>query len=146
MMRRYWQPLCLSDELAHGEAGLPRRVRILCEDLVVFRDPAGQVGCLELHCAHRGTSLEYGQIEAAGIRCCYHGWLFDTEGQCTDMPAEEPGMVAKMDVWQPGYPVHEFGGLVFVCMGPPELQPLFPMYDIIDVAGRDDVVLRGMRL
>jgi phenylpropionate dioxygenase-like ring-hydroxylating dioxygenase large terminal subunit len=146
LMRRYWQPLCLSDELPHGLVSLPRRVRILCEDLVVFRAPSGQVGCLELHCAHRGASLEYGQIEAGGIRCCYHGWLFDTQGQCTDMPAEEPGMTAKMDVWQPAYPVHEFGGLVFVYMGPPELQPLFPMYDIIDVAGRDDVVLRGMRL
>jgi nitrite reductase/ring-hydroxylating ferredoxin subunit len=142
LMRRYWQPLCLSDELG----ALPSRVRILCEDLVVFRDAAGRVGCLELHCAHRGTSLEYGRIEEDGIRCCYHGWLYDAEGHCIEMPAEAPAMVAKMDVWQPAYPVLEFGGAVFVYMGPPELQPLFPMYDIIDVAGRGDVVLRAIRL
>jgi nitrite reductase/ring-hydroxylating ferredoxin subunit len=142
LMRRYWQPVCLSDELSD----LPRRVRILCEDLVVFRDKAGRVGCLELHCAHRGTSLEYGRIEDSGIRCCYHGWLYDTEGQCLEMPCEQPGYAKRMDVWQPAYPVHEYGGLVFIYMGPPDKQPLFPMYDIIDTRHRDDVALRGMRL
>ena len=142
LLRRYWQPICLSDEL--GE--LPRRVRILCEDLVAFRDKQGRVGVMDLHCAHRGTSLEYGRIEDRGIRCCYHGWLYDTEGRCIEMPCEQPGYAEAMDVWQPAYPVHEFGGLVFVYMGPPEKMPLFPMYDIIDVAGRDDVVLRGLRL
>ena len=142
LLRRYWQPICLSDEL--GE--LPRRVRILCEDLVAFRDKEGRVGVMDLHCAHRGTSLEYGRVEERGIRCCYHGWLYDTQGQCIEMPCEQPGYAERMDVWQPAYPVHEFGGLVFVYMGPPEKQPLFPMYDIIDVDGRDDVVLRGLRL
>jgi nitrite reductase/ring-hydroxylating ferredoxin subunit len=142
LMRRYWQPVCLSSELAD----LPRRVRILCEDLVVFRDKAGRVGCLELHCMHRGASLEYGRIEERGIRCCYHGWLYDTQGKCIEMPCEQPGYIDRLNAWQPGYPVHEYGGLVFIYMGPPERMPLFPMYDIISVGDRDDVVLRGMRL
>jgi phenylpropionate dioxygenase-like ring-hydroxylating dioxygenase large terminal subunit len=142
MLRRYWQPICLSDEA--GE--LPHRARLLGEDLVVFRDKSGTVGCLELHCAHRGASLEYGQIEEGGIRCCYHGWKFAADGQCVDMPCETEDIRRRMDIWQPAYPVHEFGGVVFVYMGPPERQPLFPMYDIVDIGGRDDVVLRGMRL
>ncbi len=142
LLRRYWQPVCLSDELAD----LPRKVRILCEDLVVFRDREGHIGCLDPHCAHRGASLEYGRIEDRGIRCCYHGWLYDTQGRCIEMPCEPPGQAEKMAVWQPAYPVHEYGGLVFVYMGPPEKQPLFPMYDIIDTRGRDDVVLRGAKL
>lgn len=142
LMRRYWQPVCLSSELRE----LPKRIRILCEDLVVFRDRQGRVGCLDLHCAHRGTSLEYGRIEETGIRCCYHGWLYDTEGRCIEMPCETPEMVEKLNVHQPGYPVHEHGGLVFVYMGPPEKQPLFPLYDILDPDYWDSAELRGMRL
>jgi Rieske [2Fe-2S] domain len=74
-LRRFWQPVALSKELQE----LPRRVRILGEDLVVFRDKSGQVGCLELHCPHRGTSLEFGLISEKGIRCCYHGSLMDVD-------------------------------------------------------------------
>jgi nitrite reductase/ring-hydroxylating ferredoxin subunit len=142
LLRRYWQPVCLSGELTD----LPRKVRILCEDLVVFRDGTGRVGCLEPHCAHRGTSLEYGRIEERGIRCCYHGWLYGTDGKCIEMPCEQPGYAEKMDVWQPAYPVHEFGGLVFLYMGPPGKQPLYPMFDILDTRGHDDVVLRCLKL
>ena len=142
LMRAFWQPVAVADEL--GE--LPRAVRILGEDLIVFRTKAGAIGCLEPHCAHRGTSLVYGRIEQHGIRCCYHGWLYDTEGACIEMPCEAPDYPRRMAVRQPGYPTHEFGGLVFVYMGHPDRRPLFPMYDIIDTGGRDDVVLRGMRL
>jgi phenylpropionate dioxygenase-like ring-hydroxylating dioxygenase large terminal subunit len=142
LLRRYWQPICLSDEL--GE--LPKRVRIMSEDLVAFRDTRGRVGVLDPHCAHRGASLEYGRVEERGIRCCYHGWLYDTDGKCIEMPCEQPGYAEKMDVWQPAYPVHEFGGLVFVFMGAADMKPPFPIYDIVDSTGRDDVVLRGMRL
>ena len=142
LLRRYWQPLCLSDELGD----LPKRVRILCEDLIAFRDKSGRVGVLEPHCAHRGTSLEFGRIEERGIRCCYHGWLFGTDGKCLEMACEQPGYAERMDVWQPAYPTREFGGLVFVYMGPLEQMPEFPVYDIVDVTDRDDVVLRGMRL
>ena len=142
LMRRYWQPVCLSEELAD----LPRRIRILCEDLVVFRDLSGNIGCLALHCAHRGTSLEYGRIETGGIRCCFHGWLYDTQGQCVEMPCEAPGIAERMNIHQPGYPVQEHGGLVFIYMGPPDRQPLLPLYDIIDPTFWENAELRGMRL
>jgi len=101
---------------------------------------------LEPHCSHRGTSLEWGQVEEGGLRCCYHGWLFDTKGQCIDMPCETEEFRERMDVWHPAYPTMEYGGLVFVYMGPPGTEPLFPMYDIIDTRYRNNVVLRGMRL
>jgi len=76
-LRRFWQPIAYSHEIKD----LPLRVRRLGEDLVLFRDKSGHVGLLELHCNHRGTSLEYGKIEEHGIRCCYHGWLFDVDGR-----------------------------------------------------------------
>lgn len=139
LLRRYWQPVCPSDELTD----LPKKVRLLSEDIIVFRDRQGRVGALELHCAHRGTSLEWGRIEENGIRCCYHGWLYSTDGQCLEMPCETDEFRRKMDVWQPAYATQEFGGLVFVYMGPPGTEPLFPIYDVI--AG-DDVELKGMRL
>jgi phenylpropionate dioxygenase-like ring-hydroxylating dioxygenase large terminal subunit len=142
LLRRYWQPIALSDELRD----LPKKVRILCEDLVTFRDGSGRIGILHAHCSHRGTSLEYGRIESAGIRCCYHGWLYRADGKCIDMPCEQPGYAERLDVWQPAYPAMEYGGVVFAYMGPPAAQPLFPMYDIIDTRYRDDVALRGMRL
>jgi len=84
LMRRYWQPVCLSQDLKD----LPKRVRILGEDLVAFRDRQGRSGLLFFRCSHRGTSLEYGRIENQGIRCCYHGWLYDVEGNILDMPLE----------------------------------------------------------
>ena len=142
LLRRYWQPVCTSDEL-HD---LPKKVKLLCEELVVFRDKKGRVGALEPHCSHRGTSLEWGRVEEEGLRCCYHGWLYDTHGHCIDMPCETQEFRRRMDVWHPAYPTTEYGGLVFVYTGPPGTEPLFPMYDIIDIRHRDDVVLRGMRL
>ena len=141
LLRRYWQPAALSSELDD----LPKAVRIMGEDLVLFRDGDGKVGCLDAHCAHRGTSLEFGRVEEDGIRCCLHGWKYTTEGQCIEMPCEEAGFCERQDVWQPAYPVEEFGGLAFIYMGPPEVRPLLPMYDIID-PGRTDVEVRGMRL
>ncbi|MGH7906207.1 MAG: Rieske 2Fe-2S domain-containing protein [Candidatus Binataceae bacterium] len=142
LLRRYWQPVCLSDELA----GLPRRTRILGEDLIAFRDNRGRAGLLELHCSHRGTSLEWGRIEEGGIRCCYHGWLYDIDGRVLEMPCEAADYPARRKIEHPAYPVIEYGGLAFTYMGPPEKQPLFPMYDIIDTRGRDDVAIRGVRI
>ena len=143
LMRRYWQPLCLSADLAD----IPVKIRILAEDVVAFRDKRGNVGALEPHCSHRGTSLEFGRIEERGLRCCYHGWLYDTQGHCIEMPCETSGFCEKMNVEHPAYPLMEYGGLVFIYMGPPDVPPpLLPMLDIIDTRHRDDVVLRGMRL
>lgn len=143
LLRRYWQPVCTSDELRD----LPKKVKILCEEVVLFRDKTGRIGALEPHCAHRGTSLEWGRVEERGLRCCYHGWLYDVEGHCVEMPCEPAEFRQKMDVWQPAYRAMEYGGLVFLYMGPPDVEPpLLPMFDIIDTRHRDDVVLVGKRL
>ena len=124
-LRRFWQPVAKSAELGD----VPRRIRIMGEDLVVFRDRGGRVGLLQPHCAHRGASLEFGVISERGIRCCYHGWLYDVDGTLLEAPAEPAESMLKHRVSQGAYPVHEFGGLVFAYMGPPEKRPEFPMYD-----------------
>ena len=138
MLRRYWQPVCLADEL--GE--LPRPIRILGEDLVGFRDKAGRAGLLYAHCIHRGTSLEFGQIDGDGIRCCYHGWHFDVEGRCLDQPAEPAGSDYKDKVRQPWYPVQEYHGLVFAYMGPPDRKPPFLRYSVLEREGSEYGVYR----
>ena len=123
--RRYWQPICFSDELKD----LPHRIKILGEELVVFRDRRGIVGLLELHCPHRGASLEYGLIDAKGIRCCYHGWLFAADGTILETPGEPAHSTLKDRLYHGAYPTHEYGGIVFAYMGPPDRQPSFPKYD-----------------
>jgi nitrite reductase/ring-hydroxylating ferredoxin subunit len=124
-LRRFWQPIILTSELRE----LPRRVRILGEDLVTFRDKRGAIGLLELHCPHRGTSLEFGLIGEKGIRCCYHGWLFDVDGTILEMPGEPADSTLKDRLFHGAYPVHEHAGLVFAYMGPPDKQPAFPLLD-----------------
>ena len=128
LFRRYWQPVGLAP--LPGEP--PRPVRVLGEDLVMFRDGHGRVGLLDAHCCHRGTSLEYGRVEREGVRCCYHGWLFDVEGRCLEQPCEPAESSYKDRVFQPGYPCREYGGLVFAYMGPPDRMPLLPHYDLIE--------------
>ena len=98
LLRRYWHPICTA--VALGD--LPQRVRVLGEDLVAFRYDTGRPGLLFFRCSHRGTSLEYGRVEAQGLRCCYHGWLYDVEGNVLDMPLEPPESTFKQRVQQPG--------------------------------------------
>ena len=124
-LRRFWQPICFSDELRD----LPVRVKILGEELVVFRDFQGSIGLLELHCPHRGTSLEFGLISQRGIRCCYHGWLFDVDGAILETPGEPALSTLKERLCHGAYPIHEHSGVVFAYMGPPEERPAFPLYD-----------------
>jgi len=124
-LRRFWHPVAYESELGR----VPLRVRALGEDLVVFKDKSGRVGVLFLACCHRNTSLEYGIIEERGLRCCYHGRLFDVDGTILDMPGDPAADRLKASVSQGAYPVHVFGGIVFVYMGPPESKPVFPMYD-----------------
>jgi nitrite reductase/ring-hydroxylating ferredoxin subunit len=124
-LRRFWQPVCFTDELRD----LPLRVRILGEDLVVFRDYRGAVGLLELHCPHRGTSLEFGLIAERGIRCCYHGWLFDVDGTILETPGEPKTSTLKDRLCHGAYPTQEHHGIVFAYMGPPDDRPPFPRYD-----------------
>src|SRR2546427_9210451 len=88
LMRRYWQPVALSEELPYGA---PLKVRIFGEDLVLFRDDQGRPGLLGLHCSHRGTDLSYGRVEDGGLRCVYHGWLYDVHGRCLEQPGEPSG-------------------------------------------------------
>jgi len=126
LMRRYWQPVCLSADLKD----LPKPVRILGEDLIAFRDGRGRAGLLFFRCSHRGTSLEYGRIEERGIRCCYHGWLYDVEGTILEMPLEPAGNPFLKQIQHPCYPIREFGGLVFAYMGPLDKMPEFPIYDV----------------
>jgi phenylpropionate dioxygenase-like ring-hydroxylating dioxygenase large terminal subunit len=130
-LRRFWQPIAFVRELS----ATPLRTRILGEDLVVFRDRGGRVGVLHLHCAHRGTSLEFGIPLERGIRCCYHGWVFDVDGRCLEIPTEPRGSRLHERIWQGAYPTHEYAGLVFVYMGPPDRRPAFPMYDSYTVSG-----------
>jgi phenylpropionate dioxygenase-like ring-hydroxylating dioxygenase large terminal subunit len=124
-MRRFWQPVCYSDDLKD----LPLRLRILGEDLVAFRDGTGEAGLLELHCPHRGTSLEFGLVGDKGIRCCYHGWLFGCDGTILETPGEPTDSTLKDKLFHGAYPVKEAFGLVFAYMGPPEEMPAFPTYD-----------------
>jgi nitrite reductase/ring-hydroxylating ferredoxin subunit len=125
LMRRSWQPVCMSEELTD----VPYAIRVLGEDLVAFRDFSGRVGVFHRQCAHRGASLEYGRIAEHGLRCCYHGWHFDVDGTLIDAPAEPADSPIRTSVCQPSYPALERHGLVFAYMGPPDAMPEFPELD-----------------
>jgi phenylpropionate dioxygenase-like ring-hydroxylating dioxygenase large terminal subunit len=123
-LRRYWLAVGLAAEL--GE--VPQAVRVLGEDLVLFRDGEGRPGLLAVQCPHRGTSLVYGDVEPAGLRCIYHGWLFDVHGACLEQPAAPRGSRFHRRVRQVAYPVQELGGLLFAYLGPDRPPPPLPRY------------------
>jgi phenylpropionate dioxygenase-like ring-hydroxylating dioxygenase large terminal subunit len=131
LMRRYWQPVAVSSEVNSR----PQYVRILGEDLIIFRDKSGRPGLLYPRCMHRGTTLFYGKVTEEGIACCYHGWLFDVEGRCLNQPCEPDGGRNLEVARQPWYPVEERYGLVFAYMGPPEKKPVLPRFDILENLG-----------
>ena len=156
-LRRYWHPISVSDRwdgikthwdydrplTFDGEAGTvgswadrlanfkgaPTPVRLMGEDLVLFRDGAGKPGLIGKFCPHRGTSMEFGRIEEDGISCCYHGWTFDVAGNCLRMPAEPADSTFKDKVIHKAYPVAEMAGLLWAYMGPGE-PPLLPRFDV----------------
>ncbi|MCL6598140.1 MAG: Rieske 2Fe-2S domain-containing protein [Alicyclobacillus macrosporangiidus] len=128
VFRRYWIPALLSEELPEPDCP-PVRVRLLGEDLVAFRDSSGRVGLLDAYCPHRRAHLFWGRNEECGLRCVYHGWKFDVEGRCVDMPNEPPESNFKHKVRTTAYPCWEGGGVVWTYMGPPELQPQLPDYE-----------------
>jgi 5,5'-dehydrodivanillate O-demethylase len=105
-------------------------VKLLGQEFVLFRDGSGKLGLLELHCSHRGTSLEFGRVEKSGIRCCYHGWLYDRAGKCLEQPAEPEGSTFKDRIQHPAFHAQDAGGLVFAYVGP-EPAPLLPSYDLL---------------
>jgi nitrite reductase/ring-hydroxylating ferredoxin subunit len=125
LLRRYWHPI----GMASDAGDTPHVVQVLGEELILFRSGQGQAGLLYPRCAHRGTSLLYGKVEEDGIRCCYHGWKFGPSGQCLDQPCEPDGGKMRDKVFQPGYPVHERYGLIWAYLGPPDKQPVLPMYE-----------------
>ena len=136
LLRRYWHPVGLSGDAT----ATPRTVRALGEDLILFRDGQGRPGLVYPRCAHRGASLYYGRTEERGIRCCYHGWLFDVEGRCLEQPCEEAGGPRRDRVRQPWYPVEERYGLVFAYLGPPEKKPLLPCYECLEALAPGELV------
>ena len=130
-LRKYWLPVGLSSEV-NSEA--PKLVRWLGEDLLLFRDEFGRVGLTEPTCPHRGASLDYGWIEAGGIRCCYHGWVFDVNGRCLEQPGEPPDSTFKDKITLKAYPVRELGGMIWAYMGSGQ-PPVLPNYHFL---ARDD--------
>jgi nitrite reductase/ring-hydroxylating ferredoxin subunit len=128
-LRRYWQPVHITSELGDK----PKLIKIMNEELVLFRDKSGRYGLVHKKCPHRRASLEYGYCDDKGIRCCYHGWQFDIDGTILDIPGEPEGSTSsemvKNKVRLGAYPVKEFKGLLFAYLGPIEELPPFPVYD-----------------
>ena len=130
LLRRYWHPIGLIADAG----GTPRKIRALGEDLILFRDGTGKAGLVHARRCHRGTTLYYGKVEERGLRCCYHGWLFDTEGRVLEQPCEPDGGLFRDKVRQPWYPLEERYGLTFAYMGPPEKKlPALPHYECLEV-------------
>ena len=130
LMRRYWQPAALSEEVAEPD-GAPVRVRLLGEDLIAFRDSTGKVGLVDAFCPHRRAPMFFGRNEDCGLRCVYHGWKFDASGACVDMPSEPADSLFKTKVTIAAYPTWEGGGMIWAYLGPPELQPAPPNYELV---------------
>jgi phthalate 4,5-dioxygenase oxygenase subunit len=125
LLRRYWIPALISDELPHPDC-TPLKVKLLGEELLAFRDTNGEVGLIDEYCPHRKVSLFFGRNEECGIRCVYHGWKFDVNGQCMDMPSEPQESSFKEKVNITSYPCRERGGVVWTYMGPEEFMPEMP--------------------
>ena len=140
MMRRYWQPVALSEELPAGAA--PLKVKILGEELALFRDDQGRPGLIGMHCSHRGTDLSYGRVEDGGLRCLYHGWLYDICGRVLDQPGEPGGGANKSAIRHLAYPCQEVSGVIFTYMGPGE-PPLLPNYEFLTVAPEYRTVVKA---
>ena len=128
LMRRYWMPALLSWELAEPD-GEPVRVKLLGEDLVAFRDTDGRIGLLDEFCPHRLVSLWLGRNEECGLRCVYHGWKFDVNGQCVDMMNEPADSDFPSKMTTTAYPTVELGGVIWAYMGPKEHTPPPPKFE-----------------
>jgi phthalate 4,5-dioxygenase oxygenase subunit len=141
LLRRYWQPIALTDEL---EGPRPvRAVRALGQDFVLFRDEAGRLGLLDRDCPHRGADLAFGRREDGGLRCAFHGWLFDVNGQCLDTPAEPEGSTLCTRIRQRAYPVTVRSGIVFAYLGPGE-APALPDFDCFVAPDSHTFAFKGL--
>ena len=130
-LRRYWQPIGGASELDDNPI---KAIRLLGEDLVLYKDQGGRFGLIDRHCPHRRADLSYGYVEEIGIRCNYHGWLMDEAGRCIEQPYDDtvnPNSRAKERCTTKAYPVKECAGLLFAYMGPPQRKPLLPKWDLL---------------
>src|SRR5256885_14023709 len=122
LLRRYWLPIAAAQELT--EASPTKFVRVLGEDLVLFVDKSGNYGLIQDHCPHRGASMLYGRVEERGIACAYHGWLYDTAGNCLETPAEPAGSMLHLTIRHRAYPVQKYFGLYWAYLGPEPVPPI----------------------
>ena len=142
LLRRYWQPAALVDELSGTNRPI-KPVKLMGESLVLFRDDKGRYGLIERGCPHRGTDLAYGRLEDGGLRCAFHGWLFDVNGQCLETPAEPDGSNLCANIRQKAYPVVEKSGILFAYMGPGE-PPAFPHFDCFVAPDSHTFAFKGL--
>ncbi|WP_458096615.1 Rieske 2Fe-2S domain-containing protein [Roseomonas sp. WA12] len=141
LLRRYWQPVALMDEL---EGPRPvRPVRALGQDFVLFRDEAGTIGLIDRDCPHRGVDLAYGRLEDGGLRCPFHGWLFATDGRCLETPAEPEGSTLCQRIRTRSYPVQVRSGIVFAYLGEGE-APALPAFDCFVAPGTHTFAFKGL--
>ena len=141
LMRRYWHPVAAVSQLNERHT---KKVRLLGEDLILYKDRSGDYGLIEPHCAHRRMNMIYGIPEEHGLRCPYHGWLYDATGQCIEQPYEEtedPDARFKDKIRMRAYPVEQKAGLLFAYLGPAP-APLVPNWDVYAATG----VVTGHRL
>lgn len=132
-LRRFWMPVALTQQVTD----LPLRLRIMGEDLVLFREKGGRLGLTHLFCRHRNMSLEFGIVEHGGIRCSYHGWKYGLDGEVLETPCEPPSSQVGKKACLGAYPVVEFKGIAFAYMGPPDTMPPFPVFDTFDESGSE---------
>src|ERR1700735_5213251 len=130
LFRRYWLPIAVSEELPERD-GAPIRVRILGEDLVALRDSDGNVGLVDALCPHRRAPMFFGRNEECGLRCVYHGWKFDRDGTCVDMPSEPPDSLFKTKGRIASSPPWEGGAMIWASLGPPEHRPAPPDHELV---------------
>ena len=133
--RRAWIPVCMTEQVS----ATPTVIKVLGEELVAFRDLSGRYGLVHKHCSHRRASLEYGIVAERGIRCCYHGWLFDIDGTILEVPGEPENSPIPGKLCHGAYPVREHSGLLFAYLGPPQLTPQFPVLDTMAQTDNDMV-------
>lgn len=141
MMRRFWVPALLAEEVAEPD-GTPVRVRLLGEEFVAFRDTTGRLGFVDAACPHRLASLALGRNEEGGLRCIYHGWKFGVDGACLEMPTEPEGSTYGERMSIRSYPVREIGEMVWVSLGPREKQPPFPEYDWLAMPAAERAIVK----
>lgn len=141
LLRKYWQPVALSEELRGPRPLKP--VQLMGQHFVLFRDETGRLGLLDRDCPHRGADLAYGRLENGGLRCAFHGWLFDASGQCLETPAEPAGSKLCTRIRQGAYPVVEKSGIVFAYIGEGE-PPAFPDFDCFVAPDSHTFAFKGL--